>query len=210
MRDDEYWRKEAVLKDMLFESNMPLSEIANRLYITRPELNALLKKTGLSWVKRNNRKLSRGHSALTQMMQRILPNEEIVNEFHIGERLRLDIYCPSYNLAAEYHGRQHFFFSSHFHDDLASFHESVERDRKKEEVCRENGIALVVFRFSDELSEEAVFRRMLEAIKATPKVETVRDKKIYKGHHYYEKVKKQNKDYRKAKYRELKKKNGFK
>lgn len=210
MREDEYWRKEAVLKDLLFESNMTLAEIANRLYISRSELNTLLKRNGLSWVKRNNRKLSRGHSALTQMMQRILPNEEIVNEFHIGERLRLDIYCPSYNLAAEYHGRQHFFYSNHFHGDLDSFKESVERDKRKEEVCREKGIALVVFRFSDELSEEAVFRRMLEAIKATPKVETVRDKKTFKGNHYYEKVKKQNKDYRKAKYRELKRKNGSK
>jgi hypothetical protein len=208
VKEDEYWKREAVLKDLLFDSNLPLSDIAHQLYLTRPELNNLLKKTGLSWVKRNNRKLSRGHSALTQIMQRILPNEEIVNEFHIGERLRLDIYCPSYNLAAEYHGRQHFFYSGHFHEDIDAFHASVERDLKKEELCREKGIALVVFRFCDELNEEVVFRRMLEAIKATPKVETPNSQRTFKGNHYYEKVKQQNKDYRKAKYRELKKKNG--
>lgn len=210
MKEDEYWKKEAVLKDLLFDSNLPLTDIAHQLYMTRPELNTLLRKTGLSWVKRNNRKLSRGHSALTQIMQSILPNEEIVNEFHIGERLRLDIYCPSYNLAAEYHGRQHFFYSSHFHQDMDAFHESVERDRRKEELCRESGIALVVFRFSDKMDEEVVFRRMLEAIKSTPKVEAIKGKRTYKGDHYYEKVKKQNKDYRKAKYRELKRKNGSK
>jgi hypothetical protein len=207
MRDEEFWKKEAVLKDLLFESNLSLAEIANQLYIARPELNVLLKKNGLEWVRRNNRKLSRGHASLTQMMQKILPNEEIVNEFHIGERLRLDIYCPSYKLAAEYHGRQHFFYSSHFHKDMDVFHDSVERDRRKEELCREMGISLVVFRFCDKMDEEAVFRRMLEAIKATPRIDLPKSKKIYKGNHYYEKVKKQNKDYRKAKYRELKRKN---
>jgi hypothetical protein len=208
MRDEEFWKKEAVLKDLLFESNLSLAEIANQLYLTRPELNILLKKNGLEWVRRNNRKLSRGHAALTQMMRNILPNEEIVNEFHIGDRLRLDIYCPSYNLAAEYHGRQHFFFSNHFHDSIQDFEESVERDRKKEEMCREKGIALVVFRFCDKLNEEAVFRRMLEAIKETPKVEIEKPKNTFKGNHYYEKMKQHNKDYRKAKYRELKRKNG--
>jgi len=208
MRDEEFWKKEAVLKDLLFESNLSLAEIANQLYLTRPELNILLKKNGLEWVRRNNRKLSRGHAALTQMMRNILPNEEIVNEFHIGDRLRLDIYCPSYNLAAEYHGRQHFFFSNHFHDSIQDFEESVERDRKKEEMCREKGIALVVFRFCDKLNEEAVFRRMLEAIKETPKVELEKPKNTFKGNHYYEKMKQNNKDYRKAKYRELKRKNG--
>jgi hypothetical protein len=81
MRDEEFWKKEAVLKDLLFESNLSLAEIANQLYLTRPELNVLLKKNGLEWVRRNSRKLSRGHASLTKMMQKILPNEEIVNEF---------------------------------------------------------------------------------------------------------------------------------
>ncbi len=210
MRDEEFWNKEAVLKDLLFDSNMSLADIAKNLHLTRPELNAFLKKNGLDWVRRNNRKLSRGHAALTQMMKNILPNEEIVNEYHIGGRLRLDVYCPSYKLAAEYHGRQHFFFTSHFHKDMDAFHDSVERDLKKEQLCRDKGIALVVFYFSDQLNEEAVFNKMLEAIKVAPKVEIPDEKKTFKGNNYYEKVKKQNKDYRKAKYRELKRKNGSK
>lgn len=210
MRDEEYWKKEAVLKDLLFDSNLSLGDIAKNLYLTRPELNQLLKKNGLDWVRRNNRKLSRGHAALTQMMRNILPNEEIVNEYHIGNRLRLDIYCPSYNLAAEYHGRQHFFYSNHFHGSIEDFEASVERDRLKEEMCREHGIALVVFRFCDKLDEETVFRRMLEAIKQTPRVEVQANKNTFKGNHYYEKMKQSNKDYRKAKYRELKRRNGSK
>ena len=208
MRDEEFWKKEAVLKDLLFDSNMSLADIAKNLYLTRPELNSFLKRNGLDWVRRNNRKLSRGHAALTQMMKNILPNEEIVNEFHIGDRLRLDIYCPSYKLAAEYHGRQHFFYSNHFHGSMQDFEESVERDRKKEEMCREQGIALVTFRFCDTLSEEAVFRRMLEAIKETPQVNIEKQRKTFKGNHFYEKMKQSNKDYRKAKYKELKRKNG--
>lgn len=208
MKDQEFWKKESVLKDLLFDSNMSLADISKNLYLTREELNTLLKRNGLDWVRRNNRKLSRGHSSLTQIMKRILPNEEIINEHHIGDRLRLDVYCPSYNLAAEYHGRQHFFYSSHFHDSMDDFLDSVERDRKKETMCREQGIALVVFKFCDTLSEEAVFRRMLEAINQTPHVKVDKPKKTFKGNHYYEKMKEQNRSYRKAKYRELKKKNG--
>jgi len=208
--DKEFWELESILKDLLFESNMSLASISKELDINQKDLNILLNKMGLKWVKKNNRKLSRGHAALTAIMQDILPNEEIVNEYHIGDRLRLDVYCPSYNLAAEYHGRQHFFFTSHFHKDMDAFHESVERDLKKEQLCRDKGIALVIFHFSDQLDEVAIFKKVLESIKVAPKVDIPDEKKTFKGNNYYEKVKKQNKDYRKAKYRELKRKNGSK
>jgi hypothetical protein len=208
VKDEAFWKKEAVLKDLLYDSNMQLDDVAKHLYISRSELNTLLKKNGLNWVRRYNRKVSRGQASLTQIMKNILPNEEIINEHHIGDRLRLDVYCPSYSLAAEYHGRQHFFYSNLFHNSIEDFEEGVERDRKKEERCRELGIALVVFRFCDKLDEETVFRRMLEAIKSTPRVEVEKTRKTFKGNHYYEKMKQHNRDYRKAKYRELKRKNG--
>ncbi len=210
MKDEEFWEQEAILKDLLFQSNLSQTEIAKELGIDQREMNALLKEHGLEWVKRSNRKLSRGHAALYQIMQNILPHEEIVLEHPLGDRLRLDIYCPSYNLAAEYHGRQHFFYSNLFHSDLEDFQAGVERDQKKEQMCREQGISLVVFRFCNKLSEQAVFERMLEAIRSTPAVEKVEPvKKQFKGNHYYEKMKHQNREYQRARYRELKKrKNG--
>ena len=208
MKNEEFWEVESILKDLLFESNMPLASISKELEISQKDLNILLNKMGLKWVKANSRKLSRGHAALTSIMQNILPNEEIVNEYHIGDRLRLDVYCQSYALAAEYHGRQHFFYSNLFHKDLEDFNESVERDRKKEQMCKDNGIALIVFRFCDKLTEDAVFERMLEAIRSTPRVEIEKVKKNFKGNFYYEKMKINNREYKKARYRELKKRNG--
>jgi hypothetical protein len=208
MKSDEFYDLDAILKDYLFETNLSVSEIAAELQEDPVYLAKHIKKIGLDWVRRNNRKLSRGHAALTQLMQNLLPNEEIVNEFHIGERLMLDIYCPTYQLAAEYHGRQHFFYSNHFHKDQADFKASQERDARKEELCREKGIALVVFRFTDKLEESAVFERMMEAIQTTPYVREDKPKNSFKGNHYYEKMKQRNREYRKQRYRDYKRNKG--
>jgi hypothetical protein len=208
MKSAEFWEEDSILKDLLFQTNMSLSDVAEELDLTRYELNKRLKEHGLEWVKRKNRKLSRGHAALLGIMQSLLPGEEIVVEHHVGERLMLDIYCPSYKLAAEYHGRQHFFYSNLFHQSPEDFKRSQQRDERKIELCKEQGIALIAFRFCDKLTEEAVFERMLEAIKETAPVEPEK-KNTFKGNHYYEKMKHRNREYRKAQYRELKKrKNG--
>lgn len=209
MKPDEYYDLDAILKDYLFETNLSVSEIAAEVGEDPVYLSKHIKKIGLDWVRRNNRKLSRGHAALTQLMQNLLPNEEIINEHHIGERLMLDIYCPTYQLAAEYHGRQHFFYSNHFHKDQDDFKAGQERDERKEELCREKGIALVVFRFTDKLEESAVFERMMEAIQNTPYIrEDKPQKNSFKGNHYYEKMKQRNREYRKQRYRDYKRNKG--
>lgn len=206
MKPEDFWDEEAILKDLLFESNMPLTQVAKEMDKSQKELNALLKRYGLTWVRRNNRKLSRGHAALLGIMQNLLPNETIVTEHHIGDRLKLDIYCPTYNIAAEYHGRQHFFYSNLFHGSIDDFEEGVRRDKKKEEMCKDLGIALIAFRFCDKLTEQAVFERMLEAIKNTDYVPKERVS-TFKGNHYYEKMKVKAREQRKLRYREIKKKN---
>lgn len=205
MKDAEFWDADAILKDLLFQENIPVSEIAKELGLPIAKVNQRIKQLGLEWVRKNNRKLSKGHAALTEIMRRLLPGEEIINEYHVGERLMLDVYCPSYKLGAEYHGRQHFFYTDMFHKDRHDFEAGVARDERKMELCKEQGIALIVFRFTDDLTDDSVFERMLEGIKSTPYVEPEEKKPTFKGNHFYEQMKAKRREYNKQQYRQYKK-----
>lgn len=206
MKDTEFWDEDAILKDALFETNLSIAAIGEKVGWSRAKTAQRIKQLGLEWVRRNNRKLSRGHAALTDIMQKLLPGEVIINEHHIGERLMLDIYCENYKLAAEYHGRQHFFYSNLFHKSKQDFIDQQNRDIRKEELCKEKGIGLVVFRFNDDLDDDAVYDRMIEAIRNTPygDEEETKKKPTFKGNHFYEKMQAKQREYRKQKYREYK------
>lgn len=187
---------------------MSIAEIAVEVGWSQWKTSKRIDQLGLSWIKRKNRKLSRGHAALLGIMQRLLPGEEIVTEHQVGERLRLDIYCQSYRLGAEYHGRQHFYYSDLFYSSESDFKAAQQRDDRKLELCKEQGIALVVFRWNDKMDEDIVFDRMLEAIRTTPYIKDPKPRSSFKGNHYYEAMKQKNREYRKQQYRQYKKRNG--
>lgn len=197
---------EALLKDLLFETNLPLTKVAEELGYTQYKLNKRIKQLGLSWVKRHYRKMSRGHAALFKIMENLLPGDDVVAEHHVGEGLMLDIYASRYKVAAEYHGRQHFEYVDYFHRDNKDFIDAQQRDIRKEELCREQGIALIVFRYNDTLTEEAVFDRLLDAIRITPHQPKVSQKHKFKGNPYYEKMQQRKREHNKIQYRKLKKK----
>lgn len=206
MRADKDQDDLAHLVDLMFETSMPLSEIAKELNWPINKLNKEINRLGLSWLKDSRKKMSRGQTALTVMLKKLLPGEKIVNEFHIGERLKLDVYCPKYQVAAEYHGRQHFFYTQRFFESKYEFEESIERDEKKVQWCKDNGVALVVFRYNDKLTEEAVFERLMEAIRTSPFIPKEKSKKSIIDTTAYKMVKKKNSEYRKKAYRLAKEK----
>ena len=193
------------MTDLLMESSLSLTEIAKELGWTLSFLNKKNQSSGLSCAKSKHRKMSRGQAALTSIMQKLLPNEKIINEYHVGERLKLDIFCPKYKIGAEYHGRQHFYYTGRFFNSKEDFERSIERDKRKIELCREQGIALVIFRYNDKLTEDAVYQRMLEALKSTDFY--TEDKKSITTNPYYQKAKKRYNSSRKQMYKEMKKKN---
>jgi len=205
LKDEDFWDIDFEIKDLLFSTDQSVSEIAKTLELPLTEVKQRIKDLGLEWV-RSSRKLSKGHAALTEIFKRLIPGEEVINEFHVGERLMLDIYVPKYKLGAEYHGRQHFYYSSFFHKDKEDFLAGQARDERKLELCKEQGIALVVFRFNDHLSEDAVYSRIIDAINNTPHIEKQSVKYNLRNNHFYEKMKQSQREYRKRKYREMKKK----
>lgn len=192
------------LTDLLFETSMSLSSIASELDISVTEVNKMISSLGLSWLKNSRKKMSRGQTALTSIMKKLLPGEEIVNEFHIGDKMKLDVYCPRFSIAAEYHGRQHFYYTSRFFDSKYEFEQAQKRDEIKAQYCKDNGIALVVFRYCDSLTEKSVYDRMLDAIRNTPiKTEGKKYSSITSSD-YYQKMKKVNSEKRKQYYRKMK------
>lgn len=192
------------LIDLLLETNLSISGIAKELDVPINEVNKKINQLGLSWIKESRRKMSRGQTALTQIMQKLLPGEEIINEHHIGDRLKIDVYCPSYKIAAEYHGRQHFYYTSRFFESKYEFEEAQKRDQKKVQYCKDNGIALIVFRYNDSLTEDSVYNRMLEAIRSSEFVPDKKGKKSSTDNPYYQEAKKKNSEYRKSLYRKIK------
>lgn len=55
----------------------------------------------------------------------------------------LDIWFPRWNIAVEYHGRQHF-EPVEFFGGVSAFEETVKRDRRKQSLCRRHGVKLIV------------------------------------------------------------------
>jgi very-short-patch-repair endonuclease len=194
------------LVDLLLESNLSLSAIAKEVDLSIKDLNKKIAQLGLTWIKEQRKKSSRGQSALTAVMKKLLPNEKIINEHHLGDKLRLDVYCPSYKLAAEFHGRQHFYYTERFFDSKYEFEEAQKRDIKKVEMCKEQGIALIVFRYNDLLTEESVYSRMIEAIRSSEwkNAEPNILKKPLSQNAFYQQQKKKNSEHKKQVYRAIK------
>lgn len=204
-----YWPEydDDMLTDLLIDTNLSVREIADELGREQVDVTKRIRDLGLSWIRRKKGYISRGQGALMDIMQELLPGEKIVSEEPIGKRLRLDVYCPSYKLAAEYHGRQHFQFVPHFHGTKEGFLAAQARDEEKIKICKDLGIALVVFRYCDRLTKETVFERMMDALRTTPYIEEEKESK-YKGNPFYEAAKKRNREYRKELYHKMKKAKG--
>ena len=194
------------LIDLLFDSDLSLTAIAKEIGLSFPQLNKKINSLGLGWVKEKKKKSSRGQTALTAALQKLLPNQIIVNEYHIGERLRLDVYCPSYKIAAEFHGRQHFYYTKRFFDSRYDFEQAQKRDLRKIELCRENNIDLIVFRYNDDLSEQAVYDRLLHALRSSELVpqEEKKNKKSITHNKFYQDRKKQHNERKKEAYKKMK------
>ena len=198
--DDEF------LTDLLFESSLSLTDIAKELSISINQLNKRINQLGLSWIKERHKKMSRGQTALTLIMKKLFPGETIVNEYHLGDKLKLDVYCPKYKLGAEYHGRQHFYYTQRFFQSKYDFEEAQKRDLKKLEMCKELGITLVIFRYNDKLTEDSVYDRMLFAIRNSEYVPEALVKKSIKNNPAYVQAKKRNAENRKLYYKKMKEK----
>lgn len=109
--------------------------------------------------------MSEGSKKIHLLLLEVLgDNIRIDFEYCVGENLRLDFYLPDYKLGVEYHGRQHREFVEHFHGTVANFKDSQRRDRRKLELCAEQGVSVAVFWDNEEVTSEVISERIEEAI----------------------------------------------
>ena len=72
----------------------------------------------------------------------------------------LDIYIPSKKIAIEYQGQQHYKSVSHFGGKKA-LENSKARDINKKELCLNNGVKLIEWKYDISINKENV-RRIIE------------------------------------------------
>ena len=83
-------------------------------------------------------------SQVGDVLEDVFPGHHILEEFPcVGERLFLDFYLPTKNLAIEVQGTQHHKFNPFFHKDKTAFATQQANDRRKEKWCEVNDIRLV-------------------------------------------------------------------
>lgn len=133
--------KETLLKELavLAEAGWTAGEIALHYQCSISTVRRYAKELGLSL----SRDRSYGAMLLKQLIQQALPGYRLEEEYHLGERLRLDFYLPELQLAVEYDGRQHQEYTPYFHHTQDGFLEARQRDRRKEELCAQQGITLL-------------------------------------------------------------------
>lgn len=102
---------------------------------------------------------------LFQILRRLLKGIEVQQHARPTwlEPQHLDVYIPSAGIAVEYMGRQHF-EPLEFFGGTDAFRQLVERDRKKAELCRSNGVELIRVRFDEDVGPRA--RSIAERIAA--------------------------------------------
>eukprot|EP01124_Arcella_intermedia_P008382 TRINITY_DN15275_c0_g1_i1.p1 TRINITY_DN15275_c0_g1~~TRINITY_DN15275_c0_g1_i1.p1 ORF type:complete len:384 (-),score=69.59 TRINITY_DN15275_c0_g1_i1:14-1165(-) len=83
-------------------------------------------------------------------IKKIFKDKQVIEEYHFsnirrksGNLLDVDIYVPALKLAFEFHGEQHYYELP----QIRSFYGQQKRDVEKENLCRLNGIYLVVVPF---------------------------------------------------------------
>ena len=100
---------------------------------------------------------------LFKLIELLFSGYEVVREARLGwlGNQRLDFFIPDLSLAIEYQGEQHFRPVERFGGE-AGFRGAQLRDRRKRQLCRENGVRLVYFTHAEELSVERVEKKLRE------------------------------------------------
>ncbi len=101
----------------------------------------------------------KGESALADLVIRIFPDakREYAPSWLNGQRI--DVFIPSLNVGIEYHGEQHYRPVDYF-GGKKGHKETIERDRRKARLCKDAGVVLLEWKYTEPISEEALRRKL--------------------------------------------------
>jgi hypothetical protein len=109
---------------------------------------------------------------LFKVVQRLCRPYEVVHHYRGPEleRLELDIWIPALKIGIEYQGEQHYEALEHWGGE-DGLKKRQENDRRKRALCKKLGYTLLEFAYSEELSEDAVAKRLRRHVE-TPRSPT--------------------------------------
>ncbi len=104
---------------------------------------------------------------LFRLLQMFFSDYEVIREARPAwlSNQRLDFFIPALSIAIEYQGAQHFKPVERF-GGKAAFRETQLRDARKRKLCKENGVRLVYFTFTEDLTVEQVEKKLGKFITA--------------------------------------------
>lgn len=110
-------------------------------------------KVGEAWVT---------ETLLFNLVSELFPQYNVVHHLRpkFLDGLELDIFIEQMNTGVEYQGVQHYKAVKHWGGKKA-LEKTKERDTRKKRLCKANGINLVFFKHSEEISKELVSKKLL-------------------------------------------------
>jgi hypothetical protein len=154
-----------LIKQLVMSGNFTLQDIINHFdnKFTINQLKYHINKYYREEKKELKTEYSRGSSKLGFILRELFQADKVHEEYHIGKRMRLDFYVESpYNLAFEFDGSQHETFVPFFFEGRCDFNKAQERDRYKEEYCKDRGINLFRFNNVESLTPQMVKEAILK------------------------------------------------
>jgi len=133
-------------------------DIATELNASPSQISGTCSYRG--WTRKIKKSKSRGEEILGHLLNKKF--DKVMEQFLVGEKLRLDFFVPELNLGWEYDGEQHFRFNSHFHKSEEAFQHAKGLDRLKEDLCSRLGIHLIRIGFQEELTVDLVDQKIQE------------------------------------------------
>ncbi len=100
-----------------------------------------------------------GEAALGELLKSIFPDacREYSPSWLMGQRV--DVFIPSLQVALEYHGKQHYEPVEHF-GGKKSFLRTKEQDQRKAKACKDAGVILIEWRYTEPINESNLHRKL--------------------------------------------------
>jgi predicted transcriptional regulator len=167
------------LKQLALSGDYTFLELAVEMNATPGQVYGACRHN--DWERKVKRTISYGNDKMISLLSELFPNYTLVPEYHIGERLRLDAYLKQLDIGFEYDGIQHFRYTPQWHRTKQEFERSKDRDRRKEVLCKQQGITLIRIKYNENMTKELLQERIKTEI-TTPQNNIIvrRQKEQYK------------------------------
>jgi hypothetical protein len=105
---------------------------------------------------------SKRHVEVYEKLLELYPGIKVKEEYHIGQKLLIDMVLTDMSIGIEINGQQHYELSEFFHkgSELA-FNRQLLNDKKKRRLCKESSMFLYAIPYDDERTAEELIREML-------------------------------------------------